>query len=444
MSKTIKFATIAATLLMVAFTGCKSQNGVKLPKTLTRNDGHMEVMVKFEYDDKNRIVKMHDYHDKKLFSTGTVTYDNDGSVKIVHSYVNKAEEVWEKRYAKNANIITVRSTRSYEDPFFTDTITVNKDGYIVRRRRSGSCTDAGWTEISTFLYQNDNLIRIKEAGGYRDFIEFKYDDKKSPFYNDKTPKWLLQDLFPNTGLNNNITEHKEVGVDPDGAFVSLTTYTYEYASDGFPNKQVKSESENATITYQSGAKNSLTENTVAQNVVAEVAKGGSLAPTKIDEFTSWNVFGKYKGKFTTSSTLAPQGNIHYSAKNLESGNLQAAWCEGVDGNGIGEHINMNIEIKGKAQFTSLMVVNGYAKNQTTWNNNARVKVFRLYVDGKYWSDLHLANIIKPQIFHFPSHLKIEPEEGHQVNLTFEILEVYPGVRFEDTCITGIALDVGGS
>jgi hypothetical protein len=100
-----------------------------------------------------------------------------------------------------------------------------------------------------------------------------------------------------------------------------------------------------------------------------------------------------------------------------------------------------------------MVVNGYAKNQTAWKNNSRVKAMKLYVGGKHWYDLNLKDVIKPQIFNL-EHI-IEPDKSgkkvatqaegkkistYQTDLSFEIVEVYPGDKFDDTCITGITLN----
>ena len=178
----------------------------------------------------------------------------------------------------------------------------------------------------------------------------------------------------------------------------------------------------------------------------------------------------YKEKFTASSSLAPQGNVRYGAGNLQNnssfgGDRSVAWCEGAKGYGIGERVNMCVTTLGmygddKVGFCALMIVNGYAKDQTAWKNNSRVKILRLYVGDTHWCDLHLKDVIKPQIFNFPDHLYIYPHKSgkkvtnsedwesygelpsfvYQTELTFEIIEVYPGDKFDDTCITGIALD----
>jgi len=183
--------------------------------------------------------------------------------------------------------------------------------------------------------------------------------------------------------------------------------------------------------------------------------------------SQWDVF-LYEEEFTASSVLAPQGNFRYVTDNLRNdkrwgGDRSVTWCEGVKGYGIGERINMRIKTLAKLKnnekslhFKALMIVNGYAKNETAWKNNSRVKILRLYVGSSHWCDLYLEDINKPQIFSFPKHLHIYPAKSgkstskevesssttYQTDLIFEIIEVYPGSRFDDTCITGIALDVG--
>jgi len=200
--------------------------------------------------------------------------------------------------------------------------------------------------------------------------------------------------------------------------------------------------------------------------------------------SQWDVFCGYEESFTASSTLAPTANYSYGADNLSNekmlrnyrigGFRDAAWCEGVKGYGIGERVNMSIRTKSCNEgndndicFTGLMIVNGYAKDAATWKNNSRVKTLRLYVGGKPWCDLQLKDTIKPQIFEFEKAYRIYPaksgkkipEKGaftkpckecgvekvpvYQTDLTFEIVEVYPGSKYDDTCITGIALDVSG-
>jgi len=182
--------------------------------------------------------------------------------------------------------------------------------------------------------------------------------------------------------------------------------------------------------------------------------------------------------FTATSSQAPTGNIRYDAQNLLNdaedggGNRAETWCEGVKGYGIGESVTMTFISKANSIIEDdfvcidkLLIVNGYAKDKITWKNNSRVKTLRLYVGNRHWCDLHLADIDKPQTFQLPDGLEVFPRkhgieipaEGeyaklvgrepevkihvYQTDFRFEIMEVYPGDKYDDTCITGIAIDV---
>jgi|GEM_PF-1278901 len=144
-------------------------------------------------------------------------------------------------------------------------------------------------------------------------------------------------------------------------------------------------------------------------------------------------------EWTASSTLAPQGKNRYNVTNLQSTDPSLAWCEGVKGQGIGERVNAKIIASDSAHIKSLVIVNGYAKDQTTWQNNSRIKTLRLYVGGKHLSDLHLSDSIKPQIIQLPESIAVKGD--NQLDLSFEIAEVYPGSKFEDACMTSILLDI---
>ena len=182
----------------------------------------------------------------------------------------------------------------------------------------------------------------------------------------------------------------------------------------------------------------------------------------------------YEEEFSATSTLAQIKDITYGPENLHNfsedeikgGSRENVWCEGVKGHGIGERVNMSIKLRAPFVqqadiicFPALMIVNGHAKNETTWKNNSRVKTLRLYVGGEPWCDLKLKDTIKPQIFEFGDDERIYPAKSgrkidiwtptnydgpfltYQTDFGFEIVEVYPGAKYDDTCITGISFDI---
>ena len=183
----------------------------------------------------------------------------------------------------------------------------------------------------------------------------------------------------------------------------------------------------------------------------------------------WDAFERYEETFTASSTLASSKTSSYDANNLRNdklieeerggGSRLTAWCEGVKGYGIGEQITMRVitkaynqERESEIHFVSIMIVNGYAKDATTWKNNSRVRILHLFINGHFWGDIRLKDIMEPQIFYLYDYLHIYPskmgraipEEGaYQTDLIFTIADVYAGDKYDDTCLTGIALDVRG-
>ncbi|MCL2260813.1 MAG: fibrobacter succinogenes major paralogous domain-containing protein [Fibromonadales bacterium] len=143
-------------------------------------------------------------------------------------------------------------------------------------------------------------------------------------------------------------------------------------------------------------------------------------------------------EWTASSTLAPQGKTRYDAANLGNGDNSNTWCEGVKGQGIGERVNAKITGFANSHVKSLVIVNGFARNQTTWQNNSRIKKLRLHVGDRHLSDFNVSDNIKPQTINLPETL---PLSTNKLDLSFEIMEVYPGSKYDDLCVTGISFDI---
>ncbi|MDR2554767.1 MAG: hypothetical protein LBC64_05000 [Fibromonadaceae bacterium] len=177
-------------------------------------DGNGNVKKKFEYDKQNRIVKI------------------DGETI---TYADNLITVGTKKFVIKGNTVTIEGG---------STFTINKDGYI---------TNVG--DEKTFKYKNGNLIE-KEYPNPADDVPptyvgrmDKYDDKKSPFTNCKTPKWLLQGLHilgPYYVSKNNVL--REIVY---GRGTTTTVYKYKYDSYGFPElveEAEKYENDSPTIT----------------------------------------------------------------------------------------------------------------------------------------------------------------------------------------------------
>jgi len=208
--------------IIFAFSGCnkekEDENGgkVKLLETITYEDGYYD---KFEYDIQNRITKALGYREGEVFRTRTLTYNNVGDlVKSVSIYTDYPEEIREEVFIRDGNTIIYDS----------GTIILNNDGYPTKIILMYDNELVGERILK---YQDGNVIKITSSD---EDWEFKYDNKKSPIYYCKTPKWFLLDFIDfGIGLIHNVTKMSLIA----GWGNSSTDLVYEYDNDGYPIKQ---------------------------------------------------------------------------------------------------------------------------------------------------------------------------------------------------------------
>ncbi|MCE7990574.1 MAG: hypothetical protein HEP71_01285 [Roseivirga sp.] len=148
---------------------------------------------------------------------------------------------------------------------------------------------------------------------------------------------------------------------------------------------------------------------------------------------------------TASSELTAQGTSTYNAQNAHDLSYETAWVEGVSGYGIGEYIEYHVEPE-NPRMTEIIIVNGYVKSDNAWKNNSRVKKLKMYIDNKPYAILELEDSKAEQ------HFKVDPigygdrdnfellKKKPGFTLKFEIVDVYPGLKWEDTAITEIYFD----
>lgn len=179
------------------------------------------------------------------------------------------------------------------------------------------------------------------------------------------------------------------------------------------------------------------------------------ALSKVDETMEsyWDIIGGgcswYCGggpkEVTASSYLKSQGEINYEPKNAHDLNYKNVWVEGVDGYGIGEYLLYTFG-GSSPRITEIIVVNGYVKSKSAWENNSRVKKLKVYIDDKPYAILNLKDIRGSQSF------KVEPignsdrkdwdvlKTKPDWTLKFEILDVYKGLKYDDVVISEIYFD----
>ena len=148
---------------------------------------------------------------------------------------------------------------------------------------------------------------------------------------------------------------------------------------------------------------------------------------------------------TASSELPPFKDINYSPGNAHDLSYKTAWIEGVPGYGIGQSLTYHFRPE-NPRITKVIVVNGYVKSEKSWNENSRVKTVKMYVDNKPFAILNLEDTKQEQEFVFDplgngdreDFLKLK--NGRSWTMTFEIVEVYKGEKFDDTALTEIYFD----
>jgi len=230
---------VSVTLFAVVFTSCEkeeSNNDVQLVETISTIDG---LSLKFEYNEQNRIAKVYEYENGMIRYTSTLDYDSDGNLtsykKTDSENPDDDNTIVIPKPAKNKlSIIDIEGDSvTYE---------LNADGLISKIERSGVFVDnvgnlIEYSALYTFEYKNGNLIKMtRKLTTYGIYsmttmliITYDYDDKKSPHYHCKTPKWFLPIITDNYGNKNNV-KTKTVRE----AEEKIDTWTYTYDDAGFP------------------------------------------------------------------------------------------------------------------------------------------------------------------------------------------------------------------
>jgi len=130
----------------------------------------------------------------------------------------------------------------------------------------------------------------------------------------------------------------------------------------------------------------------------------------------------------SASSMLREGNKSYSAGNLDS-KIGVCWAEGVKGQGIGEKIIINGE--DDSIWFDLYISTGFVSYEKPYlfRENSRPKKLRISFEGEDPKIVGLADTPNIQYLGFFANYDMEKK-----NLWIEILEVYPGTKYTDTCI----------
>lgn len=132
----------------------------------------------------------------------------------------------------------------------------------------------------------------------------------------------------------------------------------------------------------------------------------------------------------SASSFLKEKNLEYKAENLSRVELALPWVEGVKGQGIGEKIQFN-----KNSASGMYLINGYISMERPdlYKKNSRVQeVIIRDVKKSMEKRVQLFDTAKPQYIDLEDFKNVEM-------LEIEIVAVYPGSLYEDTCIAGLVL-----
>jgi hypothetical protein len=152
---------------------------------------------------------------------------------------------------------------------------------------------------------------------------------------------------------------------------------------------------------------------------------------------SWYCGGGPDSIWATSS-LPALGKHSYGPANAHDLDYCTAWSEGVPGPGIGQSITYRF-VPESPRLHTIKISNGLVTSETGWRANNRVKRLLILENDTIVAELHLADSMADQEFTLP-RLFGKRADGLPMDLTFTIMEVYPGERFDDTVITEIWFD----
>lgn len=135
----------------------------------------------------------------------------------------------------------------------------------------------------------------------------------------------------------------------------------------------------------------------------------------------------------------PDGNA-FDVVGLIDGKKTTAWCEGESYDGIGSTIKITLEAS--APVLGIHIRNGYGRSLQHFNLHNRVKDLRLAAIS-YDADVEMRSAIIT-LRDEPSLQRIKMpwivEDPRQIIL--EIVSVYQGDKYRDTCLSGLDLDFG--
>lgn len=160
----------------------------------------------------------------------------------------------------------------------------------------------------------------------------------------------------------------------------------------------------------------------------------------------WRIFfggcswycGAPKIAVSATSFLTESEALKHPPQQAHDRSMQKVWSEGVEGNGEGETLSFTFITTEKDTtdlgVTSCAIATGHQGSAKLFRQNARPRTLELVVDGRAVATLELQDDMGLQWFEIPK-VKLARPSKHVIGL--KIGEVYPGSKFQDSCITEV-------
>jgi len=159
----------------------------------------------------------------------------------------------------------------------------------------------------------------------------------------------------------------------------------------------------------------------------------------------WHIERGYENEFfsrsvAVASSELKEGNITYSSENLSNRFLLQPWVEGTAESGIGEKITFSPDTTSywnKSPYSGILISNGYVDYNKPYLYEYNNRIKKIRVNGGNPNEyLYFELEDTPQLQKFDLEKNIHLDIKY---LEIEIMEVYRGTRYDDTCINLILL-----
>jgi hypothetical protein len=152
------------------------------------------------------------------------------------------------------------------------------------------------------------------------------------------------------------------------------------------------------------------------------------AISEVQVFNDASGSGPEVAKVTSSSQLADDGDGNYNADNMLDGIKDSMWCEGSDGNGSGEWVE--VQFAQSVPVSKLSLINGIGSSLKIWMQAHKVKSLTLQFDDGSSEKVAVKKTMMAQTVSFPTH------STRKVRVLLG--EVDEGPKYDDLCLTELS------